>query len=185
MASVEDGAAVRAESGELVGGDALKLAFRDHPAGIGLITASTPGGAVGLTASSVASVAVDPPALSFSVTRATGSAGGILGADTFLVHLLDARHAEIARLFAVSGSERFTPEQGWRTLDTGEPYLPWTRAALRCRAMHTVGVGSSVVVIAEVLDAVVGEAHEPMIYHQREFRTVGHEVAPWWPEPAA
>ena len=36
-------------------GDGLKAAFRTHPAGVAIITASTPAGPVGLTASSVAS----------------------------------------------------------------------------------------------------------------------------------
>src|SRR5690625_7876858 len=43
-------------------------------AAVTLISAATPQGLVGLTASSLASVAVDPPAVSFSVTRATGTA---------------------------------------------------------------------------------------------------------------
>lgn len=154
------------------GAEALKRAFREHPAGIAVITAETPEGPVGLTASSVASVGIDPPALAFSVTRATGSAGGILSANGFLVHLLDSRHVDVAKSFAVSGAERFTPEQGWTTLPTGEPYLPGTRAALRCRALHTLGVGSSVVVVAEVLDALFGEEATPMVYADRAFHAL-------------
>jgi len=157
---------------EHIGAAALKSAFREHPAGVALITAQTPEGPVGLTASSVASVGIDPAALSFSVTRATGSAGGILAADTYLVHLLDARHAAIGAAFAVSGSERFTPEQGWTTLPTGEPHLPSTRVALRCRTLHSLGVGASVVVVAEVLDAVFGDSADPMVYLDRAFRTL-------------
>ncbi len=157
---------------EIVGAEALKRAFRDHPTGVALITARTPDGPVGLTASSVASVGIDPPALSFSVTRATGSAGGILSADSYLVHLLDERHADLARAFAVSGSDRFTPEQGWETLDTGEPHLSRSRAALRCRTLHSLGVGSSVIVVAEVLGAVFGEAARPMVYHDRNFHVL-------------
>ena len=152
------------------GAEALKRAFRDHPAGVALITAQTAEGPVGLTASSVSSVGIDPPALSFSVTRATGSAGGILSAPTYVVHLLADRHGEIARSFAVSGAERFTPEQGWAALSGGEPYLPASRVALRCRTLHSLEVGSSVVVIAEVLDAVFGPASGPMVYHDREFK---------------
>ncbi|PRI12177.1 flavin reductase family protein [Leucobacter massiliensis] len=158
---------------EIDGAEALKRAFREHPAGVSLITAQTPEGPVGLTASSVSSVGIDPAALSFSVTRATGSAGGILGADSYLVHLLDARHAGIARSFAVSGAERFTPDQGWSTLPTGEPYLPGTRAALRCRTLHSLRVGDSAIVVAEVLGAVFGSSAEPMVYHDRAFRGLG------------
>jgi nucleoside-diphosphate-sugar epimerase len=99
----------------------FKNAFREHPAGVAVITAITPEGPVGLTASSVASVAVDPPALSFSVTRATGSAGALLSADTYVVHLLGTQHIDVAEAFARSGAPRFTPEQGFTTLPTGEP----------------------------------------------------------------
>lgn len=161
---------------EFEAGDALKRAFRDHPAGVGLITAQTPEGPVGLTVSSVASVSVDPPALSFSVTRATGSAGGVLHADSFVVHLLDERHAALAKTFAVSGTDRFTEEQGFDTLPTGEPILRDTRVALRCRSLHQLEVGSSVIVVAGVLDAHFGEDAAPMSYLNREFRHLGEAI---------
>lgn len=154
----------------------FKAAFREHPAGIALITAATPDGPVGLTASSVASVAVDPAALVFSVTRTTGSAGRILSAESFLVHLLDARHASLAREFAVTGGERFTAAQGWRTLDTGEPHLGSARVALRSRSLQQVPVGSSMLVVAEVVEILTGDPvpmTEPMIYLDRTFRNAG------------
>jgi flavin reductase (DIM6/NTAB) family NADH-FMN oxidoreductase RutF len=154
---------------------AFKAAFREHPSAVALITATTPRGPVGLTASSVASVALDPPALSFSVTRATGSAGALLAADTIVVHLLADRHVGVARAFARSGEPRFTPEQGWSTLATGEPFLPHTRSALRCRALHVVPVGSSSLVVAEVLDVHTGPTAPPLIYYDRRYRRLDPE----------
>ena len=65
------------------------------------------------------------------------------------------------------------PEQGFAELPTGEPYLPTARAALRCRAIHTIEVGPSVVVVAEVLDAHFGETADPMIYIDRAFHMLG------------
>ncbi len=153
-------------------GEALKAAFRTHPAGVAIITASTPDGPVGLTASSVASVAVDPAAIMFSVTRATGSAGAILSADTFVVHLIDDEHSALAQSFATSGADRFTPEQGWTALDTGEPHLDSARAALRCRALHTIAVGTSTVVIAEVLEVLTGTQGRPLVYVDRRFHAL-------------
>jgi len=158
-------------------GEGLKAAFRTHPAGVAIITASTPDGPVGLTASSVASVAVDPAAIVFSVTRATGSAGAILGAATFVVHLIDDEHSDLAQSFAVSGAERFTPEQGWSELETGEPHLASARAALRCRALQTVPVGSSTVVIAEVLDVLSGSQGRPLVYLDRRFHALPHDTS--------
>ena len=158
-------------------GEGLKAAFRTHPAGVAIITAQSQNGPVGLTASSVASVAVDPAAIVFSVTRATGSAGALLDADTFVVHLIDDEHSALAQSFAVSGSERFTPEQGWATLPTGEPHLPEARVALRCRPLQTVPVGSSTVVIAEVLDVLPGRTARPLVYVDRRFHAVSHDTA--------
>ncbi len=152
--------------------ESFKGVFRQHPSAVALITAMTERGPVGLTASSVASVALDPPALSFSVTRATGSAGGILNAPSFVVHLLADTQVDVAEAFAHSGRPRFTPEQGWSRLDTGEPYLPDARAALRGRALHLVPVGSSSLVIAEILEVHVGPAAPPLLYHDRSYRTL-------------
>lgn len=158
----------------------FKNAFRYHPAGVALITASTPEGPVGLTASSVASVAVDPAALVFSVTRTTGSAGLILAAASFLVHLLDAEHAPIAQQFAVSGGERFTEAQGWATLATGEPHLASARSALRARTLQQIPVGDSMLVVAEVLEIHTGPedpaASAPMAYRDRAFTRLGERL---------
>ena len=153
----------------------MKSAFRGHPAGVAIITAMSPSGPVGLTASSVASVAVDPAAIVFSVTRATGSAGAILAADSFVVHLIDDEHSALAQSFAVSGAERFTPEQGWSVLPTGEPYLPAARVALRCRPIQAVPVGSSTVVIAEVVEVAEGRAGRPLVYVDRRFHALPHD----------
>ncbi|MGW9631296.1 flavin reductase family protein [Agromyces sp. NPDC055520] len=155
---------------------AFKTAFRDHPAGVALITGMTPDGPVGLTASSVASVSAEPPALSFSVTRATGSAGGLLAADSVLVHFLGAQHVDVAQAFAHSGRPRFTPEQGWSRLETGEPWLADSPAALRCRTLHVVQVGGSSLVVAEVIDVLLGEQAPSLVYRDRRFHRLDHDT---------
>ncbi len=157
-------------------GEGMRRAFRMHPAGVALITAATATGPVGLTASSVASVAVDPPALSFSVTRSTGSAGALLGTRTFAVHFLGEHHARLAHAFARSGEPRFTPEQNWSRLATGEPVLADAPAVLRCRALHRLPVGSSTLVIAEVLDVAIGDEAPPLLYRNHRFRRLGGDA---------
>ncbi|MFF2368969.1 flavin reductase family protein [Agromyces sp. NPDC058110] len=157
--------------------EAFKAAFRDHPAGVALITASTPVGPVGLTASSVASVSAEPAALSFSVTRATGSAGGLLAAESVVVHLLSAEQVEVARAFARSGEPRFTPDQGWSSLPTGEPWLVAAPVALRARVTHTLPVGGSSLVVAEVLDVHLGERAPSLVYRDRRFHVL-HDDSP-------
>lgn len=147
----------------------FKHAFRFHPAGVALVTAHTAEGPVGLTVSSVASVSADPPVLSFSVTRATGSAGGVLTAGTFVVHLLGEQHAQLAMNFARTGAPRFTPEQGWDELSSGEPWLPSATMALRCTIRETLPVGPSVLILSNVLTAIEGPEQPPLIYRDRTF----------------
>ena len=149
-------------------GELLKGAFRRYPTGVAVISAAGPDGPVGLTASSVASVSLDPPALSFSV-MGTRSARALLAAPSFVVHLLGTAHASLAREFARTGGARFTPEQGWGTLPTGEPILPGALAALRGTPLHRVPVGDSTLVIANVLEVFPGPDGGRLVHHAGGF----------------
>lgn len=150
----------------------FKHAFRHHPAGVAVITATGPDGPAGLTVSSVASVSAVPPALLFSVTTRRGSASRVLAAESFVVHLLSADQVDIARSFAVPGAPRFTPDQGWRTLPGGEPVLPGVHAALLCSHLEHVGVGESTVVVAAVREILADEPRPPLVYVDRTFHAL-------------
>lgn len=144
----------------------FREAFRHHPAGVAIVTAADPE-PVGITASSVASVSADPPALSFSVSGGS-SAARVAEAETVVVHLMDAAHVDTVKRYATPGAERFL-EGTWEPAATGEPVLndaPW---ALRCRIVRRVPVGGSLLVAAEVDQILRGEHSEPMVYHNRAF----------------
>ncbi len=153
----------------------LKGAFRRYPTGVAVISAAGPEGPVGLTASSVASVSLAPPALSFSV-MATRSAAALLAAPSFVVHLLGAAHAALARDFARTGGPRFTPDQGWGTLPTGEPILPGALAALRGTPLHRVPVGDSTLVVANVVEVFPGPDDGRLVHHAGRFSAWGVDI---------
>ncbi|WP_104180469.1 flavin reductase family protein [Arthrobacter sp. B0490] len=151
--------------------DLFKDAFRAHPAGIAVITAEGPDGPVGLTASSVSSVSAEPPVLAFSVSTASSSAAALVRSDTLVVHLLGADQLDTAQLFATRGADRFGGAVAWRPLPTGEPLLvdaPW---ALRCRILHRLPVGGSMILAAEVLSIERSrpDAATPLVYHNRSY----------------
>ncbi|HLS93058.1 MAG TPA: flavin reductase family protein [Microbacterium sp.] len=156
--------------------DRFKHVFRDHPLAVTIITAITPEGPVGLTASSVSSVAVDPPAVSFSVTRATGTAGALLRADNLQIHFVAPEHVATAGEFARTGGERFVDGQGWSFDADGRPHLAQARARLEGYIHDTITVGSSVLVVAEITDAVVGDDAEPLLYANRRFHRFDAEA---------
>ena len=117
-----------AESWATLSPEEFKRAFRNHPAGVAVITADPGDGPVGLTATSVFSVSAEPPLFVFSISSASSSAPALARADTVVVvHLLGAHQLDAARLFATSGVDRFRPiRTPWSRLETGEPFLRGT-----------------------------------------------------------
>lgn len=154
----------------------FRTAFRGHPAAVAIITAATPAGPVGLTASSVTSVSVAPPTLSFSVMKVEGSAQRILTAPSIAVNLLGPNHLRHAEAFARSGADRFTASEGWDELPTGEPFLPDAPAVFRARIIDTLAAGASRLVLAEVAAVELGSDQGRLVYHERTFHIFPSEV---------
>jgi flavin reductase (DIM6/NTAB) family NADH-FMN oxidoreductase RutF len=155
--------------------DAFKAAFRDHPAGVAVITADSGDGPVALTATSVASVSAEPPLITFSVSALSSSTPTICAARTVIVHLLGAEQLNIAKLGATSGIDRFADRSLWRVLPTGETYFPEARTWIRARVLDRMEAGGSTVLLVEALDAKPAEAGDvpPLVYHNRVWHRLG------------
>lgn len=155
--------------------DDFKLAFRNHPAGVAVITADAGDGPVGLTATSVFSVSAEPPILVFSLSATSSSAPTISKADTLVVHLLSTRQLAIAKLFATSGVDRFAEADSWGRLATGEPYLTGAAVWIRGRVVNRMEAGGSTVVAIHALESKVTSSGEdlPLVYHNRTWHGLG------------
>jgi flavin reductase (DIM6/NTAB) family NADH-FMN oxidoreductase RutF len=151
--------------------EAFRAAFRGHPAGLAIVTAAGPDGPVGLTASSVASLSADPPALAFSLTRAGTTAAAVLAGGTALVHLLDADDIALADRFAASG-DRFAAPTRWAALPTGEPRLLDTGLALRCRVLSATEVGASVLIAARIVEVLGARRGARLVHVDRAHHVV-------------
>jgi flavin reductase (DIM6/NTAB) family NADH-FMN oxidoreductase RutF len=156
----------------------FKSVFRNHPAGVAVITADAGDGPVALTATSVFSVSAEPPLLVFSLSEASSSAPTIARADTLIVHLLGSDQLELAQLCATSGVDRFADTSIWDRLLTGEPYFPIARAWIRGRIIERMGAGGSMVVAVHALQASLppDEAParvQPLVYHDRSWHALG------------
>lgn len=160
--------------------DDFKAAFRHHPGGVALITATDGHRHVALTASSVASVSADPPLFLFSVSSASSSAPVLFGADTLVVHLLDAPRLHLARIGATSGIDRFGDGSRWFDLPTGERVFHEAPVWIRARVEHRIDAGGSMVFVAvalqssrsaEAIDAL--EPREELAYVNRAWHRLG------------
>ncbi|TAJ48597.1 MAG: flavin reductase [Herbiconiux sp.] len=162
--------------------DEFKAAFRNHPAGVAVITADPGDGPVALTATSVFSVSAEPPLLVFSVSELSSSAPAIKRAETIVVHLLGASQLGLAKLGATSGIDRFADTTLWTRLATGEPYFPAAHAWIRARIVNEMQAGGSTVIAAEAVQTHAPAAGdpsadaasaEPLVYHNRTWHHLG------------
>ncbi|HIW96020.1 MAG TPA: flavin reductase family protein [Candidatus Corynebacterium gallistercoris] len=156
---------------------AFRDVFRGHPAGIALITATVDGEPVGLTASSVSSLSLDPLSISFSLMKRDGSAGQLLRADSMLVHFLTDSQAEVAASFSKSrndrpAGEKFYPDQGWTTAETGEPLLPGSRAVLRVVPLDVAQAGQATLIAAEVTDVLTTSDEPALLFQGHKFFSI-------------
>ncbi|UGY94711.1 flavin reductase family protein [Streptomyces gobiensis] len=154
------------------GPDLLRAAFRQHAAGVAVITASGGGRPVGFTATSLTSVAADPPLLSFGIGTGSSSWPVVSEATHVGVHILGEHQRELADTFARSGADRFAPPTRWHPGPCGVPVLEGVLAWLVCRVVARVPAGDHRVVLAEVTVGDPAGPGRPLLYHQGRFNAL-------------
>lgn len=144
---------------------AFRSLFRAHPAGVTVICADAGSGPAGFTATSLTSVSLDPPLVSFAIATGSSAWPAIRETPSLTVNFLSADQHEIATRFATSGIDRFGGPTLWSRLETGEPVLDNAPAYLRAAVVERIEAGDHHLVLALVVDADQGDAHEPLVYH--------------------
>ncbi|MFF5565360.1 flavin reductase family protein [Streptomyces sp. NPDC012623] len=149
----------------------LRSVFRHHAAGVAVITArgERP---VGFTATSLSSVAAEPPLLTFGVGVTSSSWPVLAGATHVGVHILGEHQAELAATFARPGADRFAPPTGWRDGPEGVPVLDGVVAWLVCRVVARVPAADHRLVVAQAVTGESAGAGRPLLYHQGRFNAL-------------
>jgi flavin reductase (DIM6/NTAB) family NADH-FMN oxidoreductase RutF len=149
--------------------DQLRRLFRKHAAGVGLITAGHDGEPVGLLVTSLVSVSINPPLISFNVSRGSSSWPALAQAEYVGVHVLDAGQEELAVRFAGPAAARFLPPTGWRFGPEQVPVVDGAAAWALARVDQRVPAGDHVIVVAELVSAAAREDATPLLHHDGEY----------------
>ncbi|WP_116953686.1 flavin reductase family protein [Jiangella endophytica] len=152
----------------------FKAAFRRHAAGVVIITADTGGHPTGFTATSLASVSLDPPLLSFALATTASSWPTLATTPTLVVNFLADHQHHLATTFATSGIDRFAAPTRWSRLITGEPTLDDAPSHLRADIIDRHPIGDHHIVIAHVTHAWTTGDHAPLVYHSGTYGRVQH-----------
>jgi flavin reductase (DIM6/NTAB) family NADH-FMN oxidoreductase RutF len=150
----------------------FKRAFRGHPAGVVVITVDGGRGPAGFTATSLASLSLDPPLVSFGISVTASSWPHVRDAESAVVHFLGAGHEHVARRFATSGIDRFAEPTSWRRLPDGSPVLNETAGWLRVRIADRIAAGDHRVVIGLVEEGDIRDGHRPLLYHDGAYHSL-------------
>jgi flavin reductase (DIM6/NTAB) family NADH-FMN oxidoreductase RutF len=157
---------------------ALRTTMRQHAAGVAVITTrDAQGQPSGFCATSLASLSLRPPTVSFAVAMASASGRAWRGAVHGIVHLLGSHQEEVASAFAASGPAKFVDRAGWSWGPGGQPLLDDVLAWMLVRARTRLMVGDHLLVVCDVREAAVREAAVdpgpgPLIRHDGGFRSL-------------
>ncbi len=151
--------------------DLLRSVFRQHAAGVAVITAQDGGRPVGFTATSLNSVSADPPLLSFTIATGASSWPAVR----------DSEHLASTYWASTSGSWPGCSPAAEPTVSGPARAGPSVRTGCRCWTAYWRGwcagwwpgcAGEHRVIIAE---AVVGDPTgegRPLLYHQGRFNAL-------------
>ncbi len=139
--------------------------FRLHAGGVAAITADAGNGPVGFTATSVVSVSLNPPMVSFSLSNESSSFSVVDRANFAAINLLADDQVELATRFASKGVDRFAHPTRWSVLPDGTPILDEAASLLHGRIAHRFAVGDHQIVVLRLLTAEVRRPYRPLVYH--------------------
>jgi 3-hydroxy-9,10-secoandrosta-1,3,5(10)-triene-9,17-dione monooxygenase reductase component len=139
--------------------------------GIVVVTAATPGGPIGFTCQSFASLSLDPPLVSFAAARTSTTWPRIREVDTFCVNVLAADHQELSVGFARSAGDSVDKFDGvpWRPSPSGAPVLEGVSAWIDCTLWNEYDGGDHTIAVGRVLDLGATPDRLPLLYYRGRY----------------
>jgi flavin reductase (DIM6/NTAB) family NADH-FMN oxidoreductase RutF len=139
--------------------------MRRLAASVAVVVARGENGPIGMAATSVTSLTVDPPAVLICVNRLTSFHASLVPTAPISVNLLSRHQQDVSAAFGggVPQDQRFSIGD-WQSSEGGLPVLAGAQANLNCVIDAMLAYGTHSIVIARVLDARVSDDVAPLIY---------------------
>jgi len=143
----------------------LKGAMRRLASGVAIVTALGDDAPVGMAATSITSLTLDPPAVLVCVNRTAGIHAHLADGCPITINLLSRGQRDVSAAFggAVARELRFGVGQ-WSLDHYGLPILDEAQANLSCTVDSLVPFGTHSIVIARVDAVRLSDAVDPLIY---------------------
>lgn len=158
--------------------DNFRAGMQRLVSGVSVVTTvAADGGPCGMTATAVASLSLNPPALMVSLNKESRLGEEIGNVSTFAVNILGVGHRHVAEAFAgkvsgVNGSTRFVYGR-WRSGEEGVPLLEDAPASFVCKIDDILNRPTHLLVIGVVTETYLPNEHAGLlIYSSRRFSAI-------------
>ena len=149
--------------------EAFKQAFRRHAAGVAAVTSLAPDGTpVGFTATSLASLAADPPLATFNMARTASAWPAMTVGNHVAIHTLGPRTRHLAQLMAADNAVRFAGGH-WTGGPFGVPILGEATSWMVGSILEVHPVHNNAVIVVRIEDGALGEIDDALLYHERTY----------------
>ena len=153
--------------------DGFRQAMRRVASTVNVITICVDGQPMGITATAMSSLALDPPSLLVCINRAASLYGSIKDVSHFAVNVLHRDQEHLAQMFADRSKTDLRFTTGWHLDCDRPPRLANAQASLLCRRTDHHQFGTHSIFIGVVQEVVVRDDINPLLYLNGNYGSVG------------
>ena len=150
---------------------AFKQAMRRVASTVNVITICVGGEPMGITATAMSALALDPPSLLICINRAASLHDAIEDVSHFTVNVLHRDQEHIAQMFADRSQQALRFVSGWHIDCSRPPRLADAQASILCRRTDHHRFGTHSIFIGVVEEVTMRDEVRPLIYCDGAYRS--------------
>ena len=153
----------------------FREALGRFPTGVAFVTAAPDGEPAGLIVTSLPSVSLEPPLVSFSPARNSLTWSRMRRAGRFGVNVLGWQHERFALRATPAGADRFAGLD-WEPGRGGAPLVTDALASLECEIVAEHPAGDHWIVVGRVDDLRISPIKDPLVFFAGKFGAVQYRT---------
>ncbi len=142
----------------------FRQAMRRIASTVNVITICVGGAPMGITATAMSSISLNPPSLLVCINRTSSMHGSMEDVSHFRVNVLHRDQEEMARMFADRRHQALRFSEGWTVDCARPPRLVDAQASLLCRRIDHHRFGTHSIFIGQVEEVTLREEVAPLVY---------------------
>ena len=150
----------------------FRKAMRRVASTVNVISICVDGQPMGITATAVSPISLDPPSLLVCINRAASVYESMEDVSHFRVNVLHRDQEAVARMFADRSQHGLRFVSGWELGCPGAPRLADAQATILCRRIDSHSFATHSIFIGVVEEAAAREEVDPLVYLDGRYGSV-------------